>query len=220
MKDWNSITIQDYQLIYGIINDANMNDFEKEVKLISIINEISESDIDAMSLDDFKKLKPSLDFLHTGTIEGKLQKYVNVNDKKYKMSLDAFKLTYGQYVDITTFMAGENAMVENLHLIMASLSLPVKTNWYGKEIVLPYGSKEHSLIANDMLSSNFANCYHTSVFFLKLINGLIKAIGVYSVKQILKDKRVTKAKLKEILKPLKNAGAGFTMPNLLQNLNV
>jgi hypothetical protein len=220
MKDWNSITIQDYQLIYGIINDANMNDFEKEVKLISIINEISESDIDAMSLDDFKKLKPSLDFLHTGTIEGKLQKYVNVNDKKYKMSLDAFKLTYGQYVDITTFMAGENAMVENLHLIMASLSLPIKTNWYGKEIVLPYGSKEHSLIANDMLSSNFANCYHTSVFFLKLINGLIKAIGVYSVKQILKEKRVTKAKLKEILKPLKNAGDGFTMPNLLQNLNV
>lgn len=219
MKDWNSITIQDYQLIYGIINDANIGDFEKEVKLISIINEIPEAEIDAMSLDDFKKLKSSLDFLHTGTIEGKLQKYVKVNDNKYQMSLDAFKLTYGQYVDITTFMAGENAMVENLHLIMASLSLPVKTNWYGKETVLAYGSKEHNLIAQDMLSSNFANCYHTSVFFLKLINGLIKAIGVYSVKQILKDKRVTKAKLKEILKPLKNAGGGFTMPNLSQNLS-
>jgi hypothetical protein len=219
MKDWNSITIQDYQLIYGIINDANINDFEKEVKLISIINEIPESDIDAMPLEDFKKLKPSLDFLHTGTIEGKLQKYVKANGKKYMMSLDAFKLTYGQYVDITTFMAGENAMVENLHLIIASLSMPVKTNWYGKETVLPYGSHDHNLIAQDMLSSNFANCYHTSVFFLKLINGLIKAIGVYSVKQILKDKRITKAKLKEILRPLKNAGAGFTMPSLSQNLS-
>jgi hypothetical protein len=214
MKDWNNITIQDYQLIYGIINDANMDDFEKEVKLISIINEISEADIDAMPLDDFKKLKPSLDFLHTGTINGKLKKCVKVNGNKYQMSLDAFKLTYGQYVDITTFMSGENAMVENLHLIMASLSLPVKKTWYGKEIVLPYGSHDHKLIAEDMLKSNFANCYYTSVFFLKLINALIKAIGVYSVKQILREKRITKAKLREILKPLKNAGGGFTMPNL------
>jgi len=219
MKNWNTITIEDYQLIYGIINDANMNDFEKEVKLISIINEISEDELDNMPLDKFKDLKPSLDFLHKGTIEGKLQKYVKVNDTKYVMSLDAFKLTYGQYVDITTFLAGENAMVENLHLIMASLSMPVKTNWYGKESVMPYGSVEHSKVSSDMLKSNFANCYHTSVFFLKLISALIKAIGVYSVKEVLKSKRVTKEKLRAILKPLKNGGGGFTMPNLSQSLN-
>lgn len=219
MKNWNTITIEDYQLIYGIINDTNMNDFEKEVKLISIVNEIQDSEIDRMSLDDFKKLKSSLDFLHNGKIEGKLQQYLTINKTKYKMSLDAFKLSYGQYVDLTTFISGDNAMVENLHLIMASLSLPTRKTWLGKEVVLDYGSKPHNEISNEMLKCNFADCYHTSVFFLKLINDLIKAIGIYSVRKLIKDKKVTKEKLREILKPLKNDMGGYTMPNLSQSLN-
>lgn len=219
MKNWNNITVEEYQLIYGIINDAKMIDFEKEVKLISIVNEIPESELDAMPIDSFKQLKPSLDFLHNGKIEGKLKPYINVGKDKYKISLDAFRLTYGQYVDVTTFLAAENAVVENLHLIMASLALPIKTNWYGKETVLDYGKVPHEEIANNMLKSNFADCYHTSVFFLKLINALIKAIGVYSVRKLMKDGRVTKSKLKEILKPLSNGGDGYIMPNLLQSLN-
>lgn len=219
MKNWNSITIEEYQLIYGIINDAKMIDFEKEVKLISIINEIPESELDAMSIDKFKALKPSLEFLHNGKIEGKLQPYMKVDKDKFKISLDAFRLTYGQYVDITTFLAGDNAVVENLHLIMASLALPVKKNWYGKETVLDYGQVPHDELAKKMLQSNFANSYHTSVFFLKLINALIKATGLYSVRKLMKEGRVTKEKMREILKPLRNAGDGFIMPNLLQNLN-
>jgi hypothetical protein len=219
MKNWNNITVEEYQLIYGIINDTKMIDFEKEVKLISIVNEISEKELDTMPIDKFKKLKSTLDFLHNGKIEGKLKPYVYLGKDKYKMSLDAFRLTYGQYVDITTFLSGDSAVIENLHLIMASLALPIKKNWYGKETVLDYGQVPHEDTAKKMLKSNFADCYHTSLFFLKLINALIKAIGVYSVKQILKDKRVTKAKLKEILKPLKNVGGGFTMPNLSQNLS-
>lgn len=218
MKNWNTITIEDYQLIYGIINDSVLNDFEKEVKLISIVNELSEAEVDAMPIDEFKKLRHTLDFLHNGKIEGTLKPRLTINKVKYKMSLDAFKLSYGQYVDITTFMSGDNAMIENLHLIMASLSMVVKTNWYGKETVLPYGSKPHNEVSQDMLSCNFADCYHTSVFFLKLINDLIKAIGVYSVKQVLREKKVTKEKLREILKPLQNAGDGFIMQNLLQDL--
>jgi hypothetical protein len=218
MKNWNTITIEDYQLIYGIINDSVLNDFEKEVKLISIVNELTEAQVDAMPIDEFKKLKHTLDFLHNGKIEGTLKQYLTVNKVKYKMSLDAFKLSYGQYVDITTFMAGDNAMIENLHLIMASLSMPVKTNWYGKESVMNYGSKPHNEISKDMLKCNFADCYHTSVFFLKLINDLIKAIGVYSVKQVLKEKKVTKEKLREILKPLQKNGDGFIMQNSLQDL--
>jgi hypothetical protein len=215
MKNWNTITIEDYQLIYGIINDTVMNDFEKEVKLISIVNEISESELDAMPIDSFKELKTSLEFLHNGKIEGKLQQYLKINKVKYQMSLDAFKLTYGQYVDLTTFISGDNAMVENLHLIMASLSIPVKKNWFGKETLLIYGSKSHSEISNDMLKCNFADCYHTSVFFLKLINDLIKATGVYSVRKLIRDKKVTKEKLREILKPLAKNGGGYIMPNLL-----
>ncbi len=219
MKNWNSITIEEYQLIYGIINDAKMIDFEKEVKLISIINEIPEAELDAMPIDKFKDLKHSLEFLHNGKIEGKLQPYMKVDKDKYKISLDAFRLTYGQYVDITTFLAGDNAVIENLHLIMASLALPVKTNWYGKETVLDYGQEPHDELSKKMLKSNFANSYHTSVFFLKLINALIKATGLYSVRKLMKEGRVTKEKLREILKPLKNAGGGYIMPNLLQTLS-
>ena len=59
----------------------------------------------------------------------------------------------------------------------------------------------------------------TSEVFLKLINALIKATGLYSVRKLMKEGRVTKERLREILKPLKNDGGGYTMPNLLQTLS-
>ncbi len=219
MKHWNNITVEEYQLIYSIILDEEMHELDKEVKLIALINEISEEDLNKLSLSELKKYKPSLEFLHNGKIEGKLKQKIEANGRTYLMSLDAFKIDYGQYVDFTTFSSSNEGIVPNLNMIMASLAIPVTKNWLGIEKIGKYGDIKHNVVATDMLQANFADCYHTAVFFWKLINDLTKATVHYSVKQILKEKKVTKQKLREILKPLKQDGDGFTTLNLLRNLN-
>lgn len=218
MKHWNNLTIEDYQHIYGIIVDETLNDFDKEVKLVALVNELSEEEVDNLPIDKFKSMKDSLSFLHDGKIEGKLKGIIKANGTKYQMSLDAFKITYGQYVDLTSFMSGNGGLVGNLHLVMASLAMPVKRNWLGIPYVDSYGSKPHNEVAEDMLKANFADCHNTCIFFCKLINDLTKVTVRYSVKEILKSKKVTKEKLREILKPLKQDGGGYTMPNLLKDL--
>lgn len=213
MKHWNNITIEDYQLIYGIIADKTLLDEEKEIKLVGIINGMTDEQIEELTIAEFKDLKKSIQFLHDGKIQGKVKHYINVNGKEYAISLDAFKIRYGRYVDLTTFLSSDNGLVANLHLIMASLAVPVKKTWYGKRKELKYGDVPHSEVSEDMLKANFADCYHTAVFFWKVINGLTKATVVFSVKQLLREKKITKQKLRELLKPLKNDGDGFTMLN-------
>jgi len=218
MKHWNNITVEDYQLMYSIIHDENLTDLDKDVKLISIINEISEDELNKMSMQELKHYSGSIDFLHIGKIEGKLKQKIQANGKYYLMSLDAFRIDYGQYVDFTTFCNATGGIVPNLNMIMASLALPIHKNWYGGEIVGEYGDIKHNEVASDMLKANFADCYNTAVFFWKLINDLTEVTVRYSVKQILKEKKATKEKLREILKPLKQDGAGFTTQNLLKTL--
>lgn len=218
MKHWNNITIEEYQHIYGIIIDENLTDLDKEVKLIALVHQLTEEEVDNLSFDSFKKMKDSLEFLHSGKIEGKLKNIIKVNGNEYQLSLDAFKITYGQYVDLTSFMSSDGGLIGNLHLILASLAMPVRKNWIGRRLLGTYGSKPHNEVAEDMLKANFADCHHACIFFCKLIKDLTKATLSYSIKQILKEKKVTKEKLREILNHSKVDGDGFTMLNSLKNL--
>ena len=218
MKHWNNITIEDYQFIYGIIIDENLTDFDKEVKLVAFINGLNEMEVDNLSIEAFKDLKGTMSFLHDGKIEGKVKNIIKANGREYALSLDAFKITYGQYVDLTSFMSADGGLFGNLHSVMASIARPVKKTWYGVKVAQDYGSRDYNEVANDMLKANFSDCYNTCVFFCKLMNDLIKSTIRYSVKDLLRTKKVTKEKLREMLKPLQNDGDGFIMQNLLKDL--
>ena len=218
MKHWNNITIEEYQHIYGIIIDENLTDLDKEVKLIALVHQLTEEEVDNLTFENFKKMKESLEFLHNGKIEGKLKNRIKVNGNEYQLSLDAFKITYGQYVDLTSFMSGDGGLIGNLHLVLASLAMPVRRNWIGVRLLGTYGSRPHNEVAQDMLKANFSDCHHACVFFCKLITDLTNATLSYSIKEILKERRATKKQIREILNRSKVDGGGFTMPNLLRDL--
>lgn len=215
MKDWSNITIADYQLLYSIIKDENLDDLERDIKLIAFVNGIDEDDITRAV---YRDLKHSIDFLHDGKIPGKINNVVKIDDQLYVLELKADEHRYGRFVDVTTFMKDNDAMVTNLHLIMASLATPAKKRWFGVVQKGKYSDIPHRKVAEDMLKLNFADCYHTAVFFYKLINGLLETTVRYSVKQILKEKKATKEQLRQILKPLKADGDGFITLNLLKDL--
>ena len=62
---WDKITVWQYQQIYNVYNSKDKYDTEIEIdsKLVSIINDMSESQIDSLSLSQFNKLKKSILFL-------------------------------------------------------------------------------------------------------------------------------------------------------------
>jgi len=217
MKQWSNITIEDYQHIYGIIIDENLNDFEKEVKLVALINELNESEVDNLSIEKFNELKTTIQFLHNGELEAKATNIIKANGKRYELCLYASKITYGQYVDLTSFMSADGGLIGNLHLILASICKPLRKKWFSW-VSGKYGDVEHSKVAEDMLKANFADAYGASVFFWKLTNDLTKTTVHYSIKQLMREKKLTKHQVRELLKPLKVDGDGYTMQNFLKDL--
>lgn len=215
MKDWSNITIEDYQLIYSIIKDETLDAIDTDLKLIALVNGINEDDI---TRSVYKELRHTIQFLHDGKIPGSVKQVVKINGQLYVLELNANEHRFGRFVDSTTFMSEQDAMVTNLHLIMASLATPAKKTWYGKVVKGKYSDIPHKKVAEDMLKLNFADCYHTAVFFYNLINALLPVTVRFSVKEILREKKATKEKLREILKPLKADGDGFTTLNLLKDL--
>ena len=215
MKHWNNITIEDYQFLYGIIIDENLTDFDKEVKLVAFINGLTEDEVDNLSIEKFKDLKETMSFLHDGKIEGKVQNIIKANGREYALSLDAFKITYGQYVDLTSFMSADGGLFGNLHSVMASIARPVKKTWYGVKVAEDYGSRDYNEVADDMLKANFSDCYNTCVFFCKLFKKSMKTFCTY-----FQTISVSPEMVQFYQETLKSISVGYTTSNVWQSLKV
>ncbi len=61
---WQNITIAQYQKVYQVTNDKDLDDLEKTIKLISIMYEISEDNVQELPVDKFNKLAKSITFLN------------------------------------------------------------------------------------------------------------------------------------------------------------
>jgi hypothetical protein len=213
MRDWSNITIEEYQHIYGIIVDESIIDEDKNFKLVCILNKLEEDYVNALSVSEYKELKATINFLYDGKMSGKVEEFLKVGGKEYLVNLDVSAYHLGRYVDLTTFLSSEHALISNLHNIMASLCTRVKKDFWGrKKPVGKYGN-DYEELSNAFLKMNFADCYHTAVFFWKVIRDLTKATALSSVKEVMKSKSMTKQEIRRAFNLLKADGDGFIMQN-------
>lgn len=213
MRDWSNITIEEYQHIYGIIVDESITDEDEKFKLVCILNKLEEDYVNALPVSKYKELKRTLNFLYEGKMEGKVEEYIKVGGKEYLLNLDVSRYHLGRYVDLTTFLTGEHALVSNLHNIMASLCTRVKKDFWGrKKPVGKYGD-DYEELSKEFLKMNFADCYHTAIFFWNVIKDLTKVTALSSVKEVMKSKAMTKQEIRRAFKLLESDGVGFTKQN-------
>ena len=213
MRDWSNITIEEYQHIYGIIVDKEITDEDEKFKLVCILNKLEEDYVNSLPISKYKELKRTLDFLYEGKMSGKVKEFLEVGGKEYLVNLDVSRYHLGRYVDLTTFLSGEHALVSNLHNVMASLCTEVKKDIFGRKKPIGKYGDDYEELSKAFLKMNFADCYHTAVFFWKVIRDLTKVTALSSVKEVLKNKAMTKAEIRRAFKVLKADGDGFIMPN-------
>jgi hypothetical protein len=213
MRDWSNITIEEYQHIYGIIVDENIADEDRDFKLVCLMNKLEEDYVNGLSISEYRKLRTNINFLTEGKMVGKVKEFLEVGGKEYLVNLDVSAYHLGRYVDLTTFLSTEHALVSNLHNIMASLCTRVKKDFWGRKKPIGKYGDDYDELSNAFLKMNFADCYHTAVFFWKVIRDLTKATALSSVKEILKSKAMTKQEIRRAFKVLKADGDGFIMQN-------
>ncbi|MEO7535868.1 MAG: hypothetical protein ABIU30_18550 [Ferruginibacter sp.] len=163
---------------------------------------------------EFMKHKQTLDFLTLDKVEAKAQRFIKTNGNVYAPVYDFHKLTAGQLIDVLHFAKDEQGVILNLPNILASFCVPTKKTFTGRKL-LPYGSKVHAEVSQDMLTASIVDAYSISVFFWDVWNNFLAATGDYLVRTMLTKKAKTGEKLTQqettaLLTILEGYGDGIT----------
>lgn len=159
--NWNKITVRQYQQIYPILLEDKWSRLDKLTKIIAIITDKTEEEVDSLSLDKLKQY----DYIFNMPEVGKPLTYIKVNGRYYRLCWDIQKLPAARYIEGKTF--SQEGIIPNLHSIMASCVIPCKKVlwWYVDQ---KYDASKHSEYANDMKDVPFVFAYNACVFFCKV----------------------------------------------------
>ena len=180
---WNELTVWQYQQIYPIVTkpEKDWTTLDVESKLVGIIFNLTDTQVDSLSVKQFNNLKATLDFLDD-KIEGKPVKYTEVNGKRYRFVYDVQQMKAARYIETKVF---STELVANLHKLAASMVMPQRKTWYGMWVDQKYDAAKHSEYADDLQASNFIHIYHSVVFFYQVYRNWIEVSQAYLVKEMM-----------------------------------
>lgn len=157
MSMWNKITIGQFQEIHDA--QKRLKGIDLTTRLLCIVNNVTENEIDNWTIEKFNKELSTIDFLAN---EQPVNKHIVVfkhNGQRYKINYNMNRISYGQYCEVMQFK--EN-YVENLHKLVASVCTPI--TWYGKEL-----PKDHKQMSDSFSSLPFIVAQSVCVFFYQVL---------------------------------------------------
>jgi hypothetical protein len=214
---WDKINVWQYQQIYNAINtkDKDATDLDLEVKLVGIVNNMTEMQIDSLPLNEYKELSKTIAFLNQA-IEGAPKKYINIShNKRYKINYDVSKMPFARYIESKVF---SEDLYGNLHKLAATMVIPQKRKfgiWFNEK----YDASMHEEYSNDMLTAKFVDVYHSLVFFYQVYRNWIEVSKGYLVKKMV-EAGMQEAQAKEVVQSLCIILDGNIAPNLLPSTKI
>jgi len=214
---WNDLTVWQYQQIYPIVTkpEKDWTTLDVESKLVGILHNLTDTQVDSLSVGEFNKLKVTLNFLDD-KIEGKPVKYTEVNGKRYKFIYDVQQIKAARYIETKVFSTD---LVGNLHKLAASMVMPQRKTWYGKWVDDKYDASKHSEYADDLQGANFMHVYQSIVFFYQVYRNWIEVSQAYLVKEMT-NKGMSLEQAKEVVQILCSTLDGNIAPNLLPTTKI
>ena len=214
---WKKLNVWQYQQIYNVYNskDNYLTEIELDSKLVSIVNNLTEAQVDSLPLSEFRQLKKSILFL-TQPIEGKPVKYIPISkSKRYKINYDISKMPFARYIESKVF---SEDLYNNLHKLAATMVIPQKRIlgfWFSQK----YDASKHQEYADDMLTARFIDVYHSLVFFYQIYRNWIEVSQDYMVSKMIQA-GTTRDQAIEAVQNLCSILDGSTPPNLLPSTKI
>jgi hypothetical protein len=214
---WDKINVWQYQQIYNVLNtkDKNDTDLDIDVKLIAIVNNMTEMQVDSLPLNKYAELKATILFLNE-PIKGKPVKYIPIlRSKRYRLNYDVSKMPFARYIESKVF---SEDLYGNLHKLAATMVIPQKRKfgiWFDEK----YDASMHQEYSNDMLEAKFVNVYHSLVFFYQVYRNWIEVSQDYLVKKMM-EAGMQEAQAIEVVQSLCTILDGNIPPNLLPNTKI
>jgi hypothetical protein len=214
---WNDLTVWQYQQIYPIVTkpEKDWTNLDVESKLVGILYNLTDTQVDSLSVGEFNKMKANLGFLDD-KIEGKPVKYTEVNGKRYRFIYDVQQIKAARYIETKVFSTD---LVGNIHKLAASMVMPQRKTWYGRWVDEKYDAAKHSQYAEDLQGANFMHVYQSIVFFYQVYRNWIEVSRDYLVKEMMSQGMTSELALRGV-QILCETLDGNIAPNLLPTTKI
>jgi len=212
---WNDITVWQYQNIVKALSDKSLDDIDKSFKLIGLVYNMTDNQVDSLLQEDYKAKIKDLEFLNQ-LPEGKPVKIIKVNGKRYRPIYNITKMPFGRYVETKAFVGDIYA---NLHKLGATMVMPQKRTWYGRWVDDKYDAGMHEDYAEDMLAANFTDVYFSLVFFYQVYRNWIEVTKDYLVTKMMMTGQ-TMEQCSQVVTNLCSILDGIIQPNLLPTTKI
>ena len=212
---WNDITVWQYQNIVKALSDKGLDDIDKSFKLIALVYNMTDNQVDSLLQEDYKAKLKDLEFLNQ-LPEGKPVKIIKVNGKRYRPIYNITKMPFGRYVETQAFVGDIYA---NLHKLGATMVMPQKRTWYGRWVDDKYDAGMHEDYAEDILAANFTDVYFSLVFFYQVYRNWIEVTKDYLVTKMMMTGQ-TMEQSSQVVTNLCSILDGIIQPNLLPTTKI
>ena len=177
-KSWDDISIKLYDEIVNINNNNEMTDFEKNVKILSLLMEKKEDDIMNENINNISDIVKYTSFLSDFNFnKDKKPKHLIINGMKCTIKYDIKDMTYAQFTDFQTFY--KMGINEHMQNILSTLIVP-DNHKYGEK----YDIDEFTNAIYNELS--ITNAQTLLFFFLKNSVYLFNSSKTYLISQMKK----------------------------------
>ena len=212
---WTNISVWQYQNIVKTLANKQDDEIEKSFKLIGIVYNMTENQVDSLTQAEYKAKLKECDFLNNMP-EGKPVNIIKVNGKRYRLIYDVTRMPFGRYVESKAFVGD---IYGNLHKLGATMVMPQKRNWLGLWVDDKYNAAKHEDYADDILQANFQDVYFSLVFFYQVFRNWIEVTKDYLVAKMIMTGQ-TKEQSSQVVADLCSILDGIIQPNLLPTTKI
>lgn len=200
---YNKLTVGKYLEVKSII-DEDIEEIEKHIRLISVLNDMDEEEVENLDLVEFGKLNQKLIFLTEMPARKMVATHYKIGGYDLEVVMNMQQMTVAQYIDYQTYLKDSDKYLSEL----LSVFLIPKGKKYGEEydIIDVQNAIRDNLTIVDALSM--------SAFFLLLYQSLTKATVESLTRRMKKMMKKSKnpqeiEKLQEVIQNLEDVGVGL-----------
>jgi hypothetical protein len=122
---WSEVTLEDFLMIKSILLDDNLDQFEKEVRILCLLSGVEEDYFNDYTLQEIKTVFASIAWINEEP-KGDIQDIYIIAGKKYRLIKTIKDLKANQFIDLNNLISDKDEILNNLHSICAVLLLPAK----------------------------------------------------------------------------------------------
>jgi len=187
-KSWDELTVGQYQELHPTFEKEYKNPVDKVIEQLMILTNCSNSEIEALTVDDLHALQEQLTFLNK-PIDQRLRAVFKVKGIRYRFEVNARKLTGGAY--ISAMHLAEKDPNTKLHQVLFNIAKPI--NRFGRDKKV--GKDFYEDHVDDFKSLPMSVAFPIVSFFLSLCQVLTTRIEDYSIQTLQKmNKNLKEAK--------------------------